>query len=341
MTRATLLLCLAILFAMSAPQRAAASPLDDAERAYQSGDREEAGRIVREWASGQPDAKRQLRVMSLMARTALDPTEAVELWDDVLALEPPADLATEARWMKGLAAYSAGLYVAAGHEFDGLAHAPDSRLPRGRALLWKGLASLAADEPEEALESFTEAGTAVSGDDAPTLELALAHAHFRLGHASEALHRYERFEREHRKDARASAAARRTIECLRLLGREDEASARATRIEHDYPTSSEATLAREAVRARKSAEEPETKGPVYYIVQVAAMSDPANAARLAQQVRKLKLGDVKVEKVDGPDGVIHRVLLGPFDDEARAHAAVDSIATLGNVEPRVRSEPKR
>jgi cell division septation protein DedD len=183
----------------------------------------------------------------------------------------------------------------------------------------------------------------VSGDDAPTLELALANVHFRMGHVDEALRRYERFEREHRKDARASAAARRTIECLRLLGRESDAVARATRIEHDYPTSSEATLAREAVRARQAATEPApAKGPVHYIVQVAAMSDPANAARLAQQVRTLKLGPVQVEKVDGPDGVIHRVLLGPFDDEARAHAAVDSITTLGgDVQPRVRSEPAR
>lgn len=333
----------AILLALSAPRGALASLLDDAERAYASGDREEAGRAVRLFASEQPDSKRQLRVVALLARTAVDPSEAVAHWDDVLGLEPPGELAAEAHWMKGLQAYSAGLYVAAGQAFDVLAHGSSTRFPRARALLWKGLASLAADEPEAALASLEQATGSVGGDDAPALDLALASAHFRMGHIAEALHRYERFEREHRRDARASAAARRTVECLRLLGRETEASARAVRIERDYPTSSEATLAREAVRARRGGTPaaPPTAGAVRFIVQVAALSDPANATRLAQQVRSLALGEVSVEKVDGPDGVVHRVLVGPFDDEVRAHAAADSITTLGDVDPRVRQEPKR
>jgi TolA-binding protein len=321
---------------------ASASPLDDAEKAWADGDREAAGRLVRAWTSAEPDAKRQPRVTALLARTAEDPTEAAGLWDELLALDPPADLATEAHWMKAMHAYSAGLYVAAEHEFDVLAHDFAQRFPRGRALLWKGLSELAADDPDTALENLQQASREADGDDATSVEFALAHVQFRTGKIADALRLYERFERDHRKDGRASAAARRTVECLRLLGRETEASARAARIERDYPSSVEATLAREAVRSQRGGmPAPSSQGPQRFVVQVAALTDPANAARLAQQVRQLSLGNVRVEKTEGPEGTVQRVIVGPFDDEDKAHAACDSIATLGDLSPRVRAETAR
>ena len=156
------------------------------------------------------------------------------------------------------------------------------------------------------------------------------------------MRRFEKFEREHGADGRASAAARRIVECLRLLGREKEASARATRIEKQYPNSFEATLAREAIRANatpeKLPETPEDPAPSRWIVQVAALTDPANATRLAADVKKLRLGEVRIERAEGPEGVMHRVLLGPFDAEAAARAAADSVAVLGDLLPRVREE---
>ena len=155
----------------------------------------------------------------------------------------------------------------------------------------------------------------------------------------EAMRRYQRFESEHRGDDRASAAARRTVECLRLLGREQEAAARAAHIEQQYPSSFEATLAREAVRARGPAPADSPDGaPAHWVVQVAAMTDPANATKLASVVRALNLGNVTIERGEGPEGTIHRVVLGPFADEVAARAAADSVAIVGDVTPRVRRE---
>ncbi len=317
-----------------------ATELDRAEQLYEEGQREEAGRIAREWAAKDPTAARSPAALALLARTAIDPEEASSLYDQLLALEPPESLASEAHWMKGVHAYSAGRYIAAAREFDVLAREFGGKFPRGRALLWKGLAELAADSAAVALETLRQAEKSADGDDAAGVDFGIAHAYLSLGQPDEALKRYEKFEREHRDDGRASAAARRQVECLRLLGRETDATARATRIEREYPGSFEATLAREASRTPASA--PAAKAEATrYVVQVAALGDPANAAKLAQQVRGKKLGDVRIEKVEGAEGVMHRILLGPFEDEVRARAAADSVATLGDLDPRVRAETAR
>ena len=337
-------LAAAVPFATPAAQ---AASLAEAERAWAAGERAEAGRLVRAWAAEDPAARVSGEGLALLARTAEDPDEAFALWDQVLALSPPEELAAEAVWQKGLVAYSAGRYVAAAETFGLLDREYSKEVPAGRALLWRGCAQLAADQPAEALDTLRQAERSVRGDDVPSVQFALAHAQFRLGQVGDALRRYERFEREHRDDGRASAAARRTVECLRMLGREAEASTRAAHIEREYPDSFEATLAREAIRSREDtetgAEESDGKvGPARWIVQVAAMTDPANATRLAGEVRARKLGDVRIERAEGPEGTMHRVLLGPFDDEARARAAADSVKLLGeDLAPRVREEPAK
>ncbi len=331
----------AVLAAAALARPAAAGPLEDAARAYEAGDREAAGRILRDGTAGDPAAQSSLQVLALLARTAADPAEAVSLWDRVLELTPPEPLAAEAHWEKGLAAYSAGLYVAAAEEFAVLAGLRGAKFPKGRALLWKGLAELGADQPEAALETLREAERSASGADEPTAQFALAGAYYRMGQMGEALRRYQKFERDHRDDDRAAAAARRTVECLRLLGKEQEAAARAAHIEEEYPSSFEATLAREAVRARAAKPEPAAAGEaVRWIVQVAALTDPANATKLASDVRALNVGVVDIQRAEGPEGVVHRVIVGPFDDEAAAQAAADSVAALGELSPRVRQEPK-
>jgi tetratricopeptide (TPR) repeat protein len=332
---------LAWLLAAIAACVAHASDLDEAERLYREGQREEAGRLVREWAASDPSAERSTAALVLLARTADDPEEATSLYDQVLALEPPETLAAEAHWMKGVHAYSAGRYVGAAREFDVLARELGGKFPRGRALLWKGLSELAADSAATALETLRQAERSAEGDDAAGVDFGIAHAYLTLGQPDEALKRYERFERDHKNDGRASAAARRQVECLRLLGRETEATTRATRIERAYPGSFEATLAREATRTPATAPAPAAGKAARYVVQVAALGDPGNAAKLAQQVRGLKLGEVRIEKTEGVEGDLHRILLGPFEDEVRAHAAADSVATLGDLAPRVRAETGR
>jgi cell division septation protein DedD len=324
---------------------AAAGPAEEAGRLYERGDREGAGRILREWVASDPAASRSPSVVALLARTTEDPEEATGLWDQVLALSPGESLAAEARWMKGVQAYSAGRYVAAAREFEVLAKDFGSRFPKGRALLWKGCAELGADESVVAVETLRQAAKSAKDDDALAVEFALAHAAMRLGQVTDALRRYERFEREHRRDGRASAAARRAVECLRLLGREAEASARAAKIERDYPNSFEATLTREAVRKSGETAAPRPAAadePARYVVQVAALTDAANAAKLAQQVRDLSLGNVSLEKGESSEGPVHRILLGPFDDESRARAAAERVAEISDdLVPRVREEPRR
>jgi cell division septation protein DedD len=318
---------------------AGAQSLGDAEKLYRDGQGEEAGRVLREWVAGDASAMQQPPALALLARTAADPEEAASLYDQLLALGPGDALASEAYWMKGLHAYSAGRYVAAGRHFETLAKDFSSRFPRGRALLWKGLSELAADSAATAVATLRQAEKGADGEDAAGVDFGLAHAFLALGQPDEALRRYEKFERDHRNDERASAAARRQVECLRLLGRETEATFRATRIERDYPGTLAATLAREVTRAPDPAPTPAEVEAARYVVQVAALTDPANAARLAQQVRGLKLGTVRIEKTEGPDGALHRILVGPFEDETRARAAADSVARLGDdLAPRVRAE---
>ena len=309
-----------------------------------------------------PESVRAARVAALLARTAADPNEAIGRWDEVIALDPSGDLAAEAHWYRGLQAYSAGLYVGAGREFERLAEAFSGSFDPGRATLWKGYAELGADQPEAAALSFERAAEiARDPADVRSAELGQAHAAFRLGRIADALRRYEAFERTHRSDGRASAAARRIVQCLRALGRETEAARAAARIERDYPDSREATLARAEVRPEDDAAEAaepgdgaagilsgdagasddrrrgaagESYGP--FLVQAAAMTDPRNAAVLRREIRELRIGPVIVEPGDGPDGPVHRVLVGPYDTEAEARSAAEAIAALGDLNPRIR-----
>ncbi len=345
---AALTVLLVGLFAFGA---AAEEGVPEAEAAWERGDREAGARIIREYARRHPESLRSPRVAALLARTADDPTEAIGRWDEVIALDPNGDLAAEAHWHRGLHAYSAGLYVAATQEFSHLAEAFEGRFDRGRAKLWSGYAELGADRPAAALDLFAEAAeVARDPEDVRSAELGQAHAAFRLGRVGEALRRYESFERANRRDGRASAAARRAVECLRLLGREAEATRSATRIEREYPDSREATLARAEVRVEAVARD-ESAGGIAgaagvagadappagpFLVQAAAMSDPRNAAVLRREIRALRVGDVRVEPGDGPDGPVHRVFVGPFETEAAARGAAEAIAALGDLNPRVR-----
>lgn len=331
------LLPLVLLLAVGAGR--AAADVVEAELAWERGDRREAGRLIREDVAAHPDDARAPRVAALLARTAMDPAEALGRWEEVLALEPDGALAAEAHWAKGMHAYSAGLYVAAAHEFAVLAERFGSHVDEGRALLWKARSELGAGKPAVAESTFDEARRrAHAGVDRRGAELGLAHAAFQTGNAEEALRRYDRFERQHPDDGRASAAARRAVECLKLLGRVEEASARAARIERDYPNSTEATLTRAETRRVEAPPEPPPveKAPGPFVVQVASMADLRNAVALRREIRALGIDGVRIEMTEGRTGAMHRVLLGPYDTEPEARAVADSCATIGDLNPRVR-----
>jgi cell division septation protein DedD len=332
-TRLTALACAAVL---AASARASAAP-SDAEKAWERGDRRAAGELIREYVERNPEAARSARVAALLARTAADPEEAVSRWDEVLQLEPDGALAAEARFAKGLHAYSAGLYVAAAKEFDTLAKSAGRHFDAGRAALWKGLAELGADDPEAAAASFERARRdSRDGEVLKGAEIGAAHAAFRAGDVADALRRYQRFESSHGSDGRASSAARRAAECLRLLGRTAEASALAARIERKYPNSMEATLARAAVRREKPREEPEAERRGPFVVQVAALADLNNAVALRRDIRELGIEAVRIEVAEGSGEPLHRVILGPYETEEEARAIADSVAALGDLNPRVR-----
>ncbi len=202
-----------------------------------------------------------LDVAQEKANTAKDADEALDRWEDVLALEPPKSIVAYAHWMRGQAARALGLYPDAAREFDRVAHDHKRDFDRGRALLAKGLAELEAGEPRDALENLREAvRSARNGDDRAQAELAFASANYRLGNVREALRRFDRFQADHPKDARAHWAAWRSVICLRLLGREREAVERTERMEHDEPGSLAAVLARQEVRMGASAPRGSTPG---------------------------------------------------------------------------------
>jgi tetratricopeptide (TPR) repeat protein len=319
----------------------ASASIDEAEDALRAGDALRAAEFVRDHVARNPSDATKPRALAILARTESDPGAAMARWDELLAVEPKGRLAAEAHWNRGLHAYSAGLYLGATEEFALLAEEFKDQFDRGRAFLWKARSQLGAEKIAESLESFREAERACRDDlDRRSAELGIAHAEFRTGNVGEALKRYDRFEREHRDDSRASSAARRAIECLRLLGREGEASTRAAHIEETYPNSFEATLVRAATREAEERERPdapttveEPKGP--FIVQVASLADPKNAVRLRRRVQALGF-TVTLELGEGPQGPVNRIIVGPFDDRSEAQAAADSVATLGDVNPRVR-----
>jgi len=340
---------LALAVALGAGAGAGAAPaqarsVEEAEAAWEIGRRDDAARLIRDWISDNPEGIRSARAAALLARTASDPAEASGLWDEVLALEGRGALAAEARFAKGMVAYSSGLYVAATREFTRLRTELRDWFDPGRASLWLGYAHLGADQPEEALEAFQEAERGANDpNDVASAELGIAHAQFRMGRVREALRRYDRFEADHSRDGRASAAAQRAVECLRALGQESDAKVRAARIATKYPNSTEATLARAEIRTLKDREvrwregeagiDEAPRGP--FVVQVASFSEVRNAVELKRRINALGIRDLRLEPAEGPEGPVHRVMLGPYDDEVTARAIADSVAALGGLNPRV------
>ncbi|NNE43542.1 MAG: SPOR domain-containing protein [Gemmatimonadetes bacterium] len=320
----------------------AGADIASAEIAWETGDRRAAAELIRSHVRNVPSDARTPRVLALLARTAGNPSEALGRWDEVLAIEPKGTLAAEAHWVKGMHAYSAGLYISAVREFGTLAEDFDGDFDEGRAHLWKGLAQLGADAPAAAQESFDRARRqATAEEDRVMAELGMAHAAFTAGDLEDALSRYRSFEADHPEDGRASAAARRAAECLRRLGRSDEATQEAVRIERDYPNTVEGTLARADSRREEAPVAPEAEAPAVetrgpFIVQVASMAELRNAVSLRRAIRGIGIDGVRIELSEARSGPVHRVILGPYASEIQAHALADSVAALGDLNPRVR-----
>jgi tetratricopeptide (TPR) repeat protein len=208
-----------------------------------------AGAIVAQERAAKESAGGSLADARERARGAKDADEALDLWEDVLALEPPGNVAAEALWMRGQAARALGLYPEAAQVFGRLAENHARHFDKGKASLAKGLAELEAGEPRAALESLRDAIRSVrDANDRAQAELALASANYRLGNVREALRRFDRFQTEHSRDDRARWAAWRSVICLRLSGREREAVERTEHLENEAPGSLAAVLARQEVR---------------------------------------------------------------------------------------------
>jgi tetratricopeptide (TPR) repeat protein len=237
-----------------------ADELSQAEEAWENGDRIRAAALAKKIEQKKDEGERSARVALLLARCASDPDEALERWDEVLALTPTGEVAAEAHWNRAQAASAMGLHSQAIEEYAILARDHKSHFDRGRALLGKGLAELQSGEPSDALETLGLASRLTKRqEDTIAAELALASATYQLGNVREALRRYERFENDHSRDERARWAAWRAVLCLRLLGRESDAAEKTERMEREYPGSIEAILAREEIRMGRVA--PEEKKP--------------------------------------------------------------------------------
>ncbi len=208
-----------------------------------------AGTIRAQEVASKGSVGQSLADARALAQDAKDADEALDLWEAVLALEPPGSVAAEALWMRGQAARALGLYPEAASLFDRLAQNHRRHFDKGKALLAKGLAELEAEEPRAALESLRDAvRSARDANDRAQAELAFASANYRLGNIGEALRRFDRFQSDHPRDDRALWAAWRSVICLRLSGREREAVERTEHLESEAPGSLAAMLARQEVR---------------------------------------------------------------------------------------------
>ncbi|MEZ5065439.1 MAG: SPOR domain-containing protein [bacterium] len=341
---------LAAAVALALAGAARATELEDAELAWDTGQREDAARIVRNWVAANGDLGASPEALLMLARTAVDPAEATARWEQLLQLEPRGERAAEARFGKGMAAYSAGLYVQASQEFATLATDLEDWFDSGRAQLWVGYSYLGANQPKEALEAFREAQRgADEKDDVIAAEFGEANALFQLGQMREALRRFDKFAKDHGRDGRAPAAAQRSIECLRVLGEESEAKKRAGELADDFPNSGAATITKaEILEQPERATRPEENagtveeaptGPFW--VQVASFSDVKNAAELKRRITALGIHEIDLEPAEGPDGPVHRIVLGPYSTQEKARAVADTVATLGELNPRVRSQAAR
>lgn len=315
--------------------------LEEAEEAWADGRTGDAGQLLRSELTAYPELAETARGAELLALTEEDPAKALAFWDLVLNGDPDRATAIRARRMKGIHAYSAGLYVAAAAEFALLAGEPAGLVDRGEAFLWKGRALLGANEAGRAAEAFEQAEDAASQPaEMASARFGRAFASFHLGNLVEAQRRFDRFEGDYPHDPRASAAARQRVECLRLLGRERDARTLAAEIERNYPASPEATMIRGDLARpfeTKPPEDEETgdRAGVPHQVQVAALADPRNVVSLRQALLGLGLGEVRVEPGQGSRGPVHRVFVGPFPSREDALAAADSIRMLGGLAPTV------
>ena len=70
-------------------------------------------------------------------------------------------------------------------------------------------------------------------------------------------------------------------------------------------------------------------------LQVGAFSDPANAERVAAQLRQANFAPVQLEQVQIDDRTIHRVRVGPLDSVDRADQVTDRIEGMGLPRPKV------
>jgi len=268
------------------------SEIEQAEEAWKEGDRLGAAALAKKIEQHHAEGERSARVAVLLARCASDPDEALERWEQVLALTPSDAIAAEAHWSRAQAASAMGLQSQAIEEYVILARDYKNHFDRGRALLGKGLAELQSGEPSDALETLGLASRLTKRqEDAIAAELALASATYQMGNLREALRRYQKFENDHSRDERARWAAWRAVLCLRLLGRESDAVNKTEDMEHEYPGSIEAILAREEIRMGRAAPAEGIKAPA------AAASEEATEAQGAED-SKAKKPDAAPESKD-------------------------------------------
>ena len=77
-----------------------------------------------------------------------------------------------------------------------------------------------------------------------------------------------------------------------------------------------------------------TKSPGIYL-QVGAFSDPANAERVAAQLRKANFAPVQVESIQVDGRTVRRVRVGPLGSVDRADQVTQSIENMGLPRPQV------
>ncbi|MBD8881964.1 septal ring lytic transglycosylase RlpA family protein [Rhodanobacter sp. 7MK24] len=76
-------------------------------------------------------------------------------------------------------------------------------------------------------------------------------------------------------------------------------------------------------------------GSLGIYLQVGAFSDPANAERVAAQLRQANFAPVQLEQVQINDRTIHRVRVGPLDSVDRADEVTNRIEGMGLPRPKV------
>ena len=73
--------------------------------------------------------------------------------------------------------------------------------------------------------------------------------------------------------------------------------------------------------------------PGEYYVQVGSFSDEGNAARMREDLASV--GPIEVQPLDGADGTIYRVRVGPLPDEGQAQSALQQVVDAGHLDARL------